>query len=449
MTTRLQPGIIRAGPHELRVGARTLVMGILNITPDSFSGDGLLLQRPYLALEQAHAMVAAGVDIVDAGGESTRPGSDAVPEEVELQRVVPVVRRLAAELAVPISIDTRKAGVAEAALAAGATIVNDVSGFDFDPRMADVVARSGAPVILQHWRKRPPDGTRDIVAFVAEGLEECVARARSAGIPRTQIVIDPGIGFAKGPAQSIEILRRVAEFRARLGLPILIGASRKSYIGRVLDLPIESRLEGSLATAAVMAAGRADAVRVHDVPETVRAVRMADAIGRGWWETPPAWHTVYLGLGANLGDRAATIAHAVERLGTGADLRVIRRSGLYETAPVGVTDQPSFLNAVLEAETLLTPPELLRFVKDVEHDLGRQARVRWGPREIDVDILLYGDERISTPELTIPHAELWNRLFVLVPLAELQPDLPTPRGSTLESWVSAHADEATVKPLGW
>jgi dihydropteroate synthase len=446
--TVVEPGLIRCGRHRLRVGARTLVMGIVNLTPDSFSGDGVAGDLG-LALERGRAMVAAGADILDVGGESTRPGAETVLEEVELARVLPAVGRLAADLSVPISIDTRKARVAEAALAAGATMVNDVSGLDFDPRLAELTARADAALVIGHWRRRAEHDDGDLIEWVAAGLRESVARARAAGVARTQIVADPGLGFAKPPPWTFKIIRRVADLRASLGLPILIGASRKSSIGRVLGAPPDGRLEGSLAAAAVAVAGGADIVRVHDVAETVRAVTVADAICRGWGEPPPTWTPVYLGLGANLGDRATTLAVAMHSLAEHPGMRVIRRSGLYETAPVGVTDQPDFLNAVLEAETTLPPRELLALVKRIEAALGRQAGPRWGPRELDVDILLYGDERVDAPDLTIPHRELWNRPFVLVPLAELRPDLAGPDGRTLAGRLAEDGAPAGVRALGW
>ena len=439
-------GLVHCGAQTLRVGARTLVMGVLNLTPDSFSGDGLDGDVEG-ALRRGRAMVAAGVDLLDLGGESTRPGSEGTPEALELARVVPAVERLATELPVPISIDTRKAHVAEAALAVGATIVNDVSGLDFDPRLADVAASSGAALVIGHWRQRADEG--DLIAWLTGGLAQSVARARAAGVRRTQIIVDPGLGFAKAPPLSLEILGRLPELRAMLGLPLLIGASRKGFIGRVLDLPVEERLEGSLATAVLAVAGGADLVRVHDVAEAVRAVRMADAVVRGWREEPTRWIPIYLGLGANLGDRAASFAVAIGRLAESRAVRVIRRSSLYETAPVGVTDQPPFLNAVLEAETTLPPRELLALLKEIEARLGRQPGPRWGPRPIDLDILLYGDMRVAEPDLTIPHPELWNRDFVLVPLAELQPGLRAPDGGTLAAWVAAHADSVAVRAIGY
>ena len=268
------PGALGERFPGLRAGVRTLVMGILNITPDSFSGDGLQ-GGPDAALRRAEALVAAGADILDVGGESTRPGHDLIPEDVELARVVPVLERLAGRISVPISIDTRKSKVAEAALAAGATIVNDVSGLTFDPRLAEVAAQAGAALIVGHWRRRqssaqnqPPGSERpdhrnvqgdprdqsepeDLIEWLAGGLAESVRIATAAGVPRTRLMVDPGLGFAKLPPVSIAILGRLRELRAHLGLPMLVGASRKGFVGAVLDQPVEDRLEGSLATVAL------------------------------------------------------------------------------------------------------------------------------------------------------------------------------------------------------
>ena len=425
-------------------------MGILNVTPDSFSGDGLAARDVDSIVARGEGLVAAGADLLDVGGESTRPGADTVLEDVERMRVLPVVERLASRVRVPISIDTRKAGVAEAAVRAGASIVNDVSGLEYDPELVEVVARTGAALIVGHWRARTAEDPADLIDWIAAGLRESVRRATAAGVPRTHLMIDPGLGFAKPPAWSFDVQRKWPRLRANLGLPILIGASRKRHIGAALGgAPVERRLAGSVAAASVAAARRADLVRVHDVRESADAVKVADAIGRGWWETPPTWTPVYFGLGANLGPREETLARAFELLGHGTDVRLIRRSALYETAPVGVTDQPPFSNAVVEAETTLPPDALLRLAKEVEDRLGRRARARWGPREIDVDVLLYGDSEIRAPDLTIPHPELWNRLFVLAPLGELQPGLLGPSAQPIDERVLELARTQAARSLSW
>ena len=287
--------LLTIGKFTLEWGKRTYVMGILNLTPDSFSGDGLLVAQnaPEAALEQARIFVQAGVDILDIGGESTRPGAQAVGEAEELARVLPVVGAVAAELDVLISIDTYKASIAEAALQAGAHIVNDVWGLHADADLAGVAARHAAPVILMHNRSswahaeiKEKLGGRyvgipydDLLPDVRRELLESVAIARQAGIPDERIILDPGIGFGKSVAQNLELVDRLGEIR-ELGFPVLLGPSRKSFIGYTLDLPPEQRLEGTAAAVAVGITRGADIVRVHDVPQMMRVVRMTDAIIR-------------------------------------------------------------------------------------------------------------------------------------------------------------------------
>jgi dihydropteroate synthase len=287
--------VASAGTREARLaalplGRRTLVMGIVNATPDSFSGDGCG-EDVDRAVRRGLEHVAAGADLLDVGGESTRPGAEPVPAEVELQRVVPVIRELARRVEVPISVDTYKSEVAEAALEVGASIVNDVWGLGRDPRIADVAARYGAVLVVTHNRAAaarvdalgglyPEVAYADVVAEVAEGLRRAAARAESRGVPRDRIWVDPGLGFGKTPAQSLELLRRLRELA--LGYPLLVGPSRKSFLGRVLGLPVGERLEGTAAAVALAVAGGADVVRVHDVQAMVRVVRVADAVVRGW-----------------------------------------------------------------------------------------------------------------------------------------------------------------------
>jgi dihydropteroate synthase len=271
-------------------GRRTYVMAILNVTPDSFSGDGVGEDLEQ-AVARGRRAVADGADILDVGGESTRPGAEAVTVEEELARVVPVIRALRAALNVPISVDTYKAAVAEAALDAGADVVNDVWALRADPAMAGVIARRGVPVILMHNRSNPAHvaladrvgahyvgpAYDDLLTDVRNELAESVAMALDAGVPAERIILDPGIGFGKTVAQNLELLRRVDEIRA-MGYPVLVGPSRKSFIGLTLDLPPEERLEGTAAAVAVAITRGADVVRVHDVRAMVRVVRMCDAI---------------------------------------------------------------------------------------------------------------------------------------------------------------------------
>jgi dihydropteroate synthase len=426
-------------------------MGIVNLTPDSFSGDGLA-GGVGAAVGRVEALVAAGADLIDLGGESTRPGHEPVSEDEELARVVPVLEQLDGRLRVPISIDTRKAAVAEAALAHGATIVNDVSGLTYDPRLAEVTGRAGASLIVGHWRPRrhdDPDEPADLVDWLAGGLVESIRIATAAGVPRTSLIVDPGLGFAKLPPVSLAILGRLRELRARLGLPMLIGASRKGFIGQVLGKQVEDRLGGSLATVAMSVAAGIDAVRVHDVQPAVEVARMSEAIAYGWSDPMPSWTPIYLGLGANLGDRAGTIARAIQELDAHPHLRVVRRASLYETAPVGVLEQPPFLNTVVEALTTRSGRPLLDAVKRVERTLGRQSRERWGPREIDIDVLLHGATRLEEPGLEIPHRRMWERLFVLDPLAELRPDLTGPDGRPIREHIRELRADQEARSLGW
>ncbi|MEW5829039.1 MAG: dihydropteroate synthase [Chloroflexota bacterium] len=295
---------LEVGKRTLTWGARTLVMGILNITPDSFSGDGLLPPSPpshllqgegsNAALKQAREFIAAGADILDVGGESTRPGAQTVSAGEEIARVVPVIRAIRAEFPdALISIDTYKARVAEAAFEAGAGILNDVWGLRADPDLGPVAARYNAPVILMHNRSNPasvevrgrlgnayigPD-YEDLLEDVKRELLDSVRLARQAGVPDERIILDPGIGFGKTVAQNLELINRLDEIRA-LGFPVLLGPSRKSFIGFTLDLPPDQRIEGTAAAIAIGIARGADIVRVHDVTQMARVARMTDAITR-------------------------------------------------------------------------------------------------------------------------------------------------------------------------
>ncbi len=277
------PDPIRVRDLELRFGQRTYVMGIVNMTPDSFSGDGLLASASptAAAVEQALRMAAEGADIIDVGGESTRPGHAPVGPGEELERVVAVVEAIRERLpGLPISIDTSKPPVAEAALAAGADIVNDVAGVTQGAALAPVAAAAGAPYIVMHSRPEPT--YEDVVAEVVEDLREALAAAEDQGCRRESLIVDPGIGFGKTAEQNLALLGDLGAL-AELGRPVLLGTSRKSTIGKVLDLPADERLEGTLATTAIGIAGGIDIVRVHDVVANVRAARVSDAIIRGGW----------------------------------------------------------------------------------------------------------------------------------------------------------------------
>lgn len=272
---------LRCGRYELALGGRTLVVGIINMTPDSFSGDGLA-EDTEAALRQAEAMMRDGADLLDVGGESTRPGAHPVDEATERMRVLPAVERLARELPIPISIDTRHSSVARAALDAGACLINDVTALQDDPALATLAAERGCPLILSHWTRGPRVPGQDIVARVAQDLQVSIQQALAAGMAAAQIVVDPGIGFGKAAEESLELLRRLGELKRLLPYPMLVGPSRKSFIGKVLGLPEEERLEGTAAAVALAIAGGADIVRVHDVLPMTRVARVADAIVRGW-----------------------------------------------------------------------------------------------------------------------------------------------------------------------
>jgi dihydropteroate synthase len=275
-------------------GARTYVMGIINVTPDSFSGDGTggNLQA---AVDQARRFVAEGADIIDIGGESTRPGSQPVDADEEMRRVLPVVQACAQAVDVPISVDTSKAAVAAAALRAGANLVNDVWGLRADAGLAGVCAGAACPVVIMHNRRTPASATQtgrlgghyaglvyhDLMAEIIQELRESLAIATAAGVSADNIIVDPGLGFAKNAEHNLEVMRRLAELKT-LGRPILIGPSRKSTIGLVLGLPVEQRVEGTAAMVALGIAAGADIVRVHDVLAMARVARMSDAVVRGW-----------------------------------------------------------------------------------------------------------------------------------------------------------------------
>jgi len=282
-----RPAPMRIGARTFAWGERTYVMGIVNVTPDSFSGDGLLTGRSADvvadAVAQSRTMAAEGADLLDVGGESTRPGHVEVAEDEELRRVVPVIAAIRQALPeMPISVDTTKPAVAEAALAAGADLVNDVWAVAPDDSLARVAAAHAGPLVLMHNRAEPR--YEDLVAEVIADLQAAIERAVGAGVAREQLIVDPGFGFGKTPEHNVAILAALGELRV-LGRPILLGTSRKSTLGRILDLPADQRLEATLATTALGIAAGADVVRVHDVRANVRVARTADAIIRGTWRS--------------------------------------------------------------------------------------------------------------------------------------------------------------------
>ncbi len=275
------PRVLEPGGHRLELGGRTLVMGVVNTTPDSFSDAGAFADFED-ARARALEMGTAGADIIDIGGESTRPGAEPVTLEEEVHRTVPLIESIAGEVGVPISIDTYKAEVARKALDAGACIINDISGLRFDPEMIPLAAERGVPVVIMHMQGVPRNMQEnpvydDVVADISRFLRERASEAVAGGVEPGRIFVDPGIGFGKTVEHNLEIVRRIEEFRS-LGYPVVLGTSRKRFIGSVLDRPVTERLLGTAATVAFAVARGVDVVRVHDVEEMVEVVRMADAV---------------------------------------------------------------------------------------------------------------------------------------------------------------------------
>lgn len=282
------PSITKCGNTEFRWGERTYVMGIINLSPESFSGDGLT--DTDTVRKQAHRFIEEGADILDIGGESTKPGLPPISADEEMKRILPVIEKLAGEISVPLSVDTSKYEVAVKALNSGAAILNDQWGLKKSPGLAKLAAERGVPIILmanQRDRgtydpaiKRDTGSCEDILAEVKSNLGNSLALALEQGVPEENVILDPGIGFGKTWQQDIELMRRLSELKT-LGRPILIGTSRKSSIKMILNLPANERVEGTAATVAISIANGADIVRVHDVKEMVRVCRMSDAIVRG------------------------------------------------------------------------------------------------------------------------------------------------------------------------
>lgn len=277
---------LRLRSRSLVLGARTLVMGVLNVTPDSFSDGGKFFSLPR-AVKGALAMQRAGADILDIGAESTRPGSLGISVAEELARLLPVLDALRGRLKIPISVDTRKAAVADFALGAGAELINDTSGLNHDPRLAEVAARHGVPLILMHMRGTPQTMqqlpfAKNVLRDAIGGLQRSVAKARRAGVAKSQIILDPGIGFGKSFPQNYELLAKLPAL-ARLGYPLLVGTSRKGFIGKTISrhgklVPAEERLWGTAATVTASILNGAHIVRVHDVEEMVQVTQVSDAV---------------------------------------------------------------------------------------------------------------------------------------------------------------------------
>ncbi len=409
------------GGVEFRWGERTYVMGVINLTPDSFSADGMGSPEgpgpdAGAVLSRALELAREGVDVIDVGGESTRPGASPIPLDEELRRLLPVLERLARDIILPVSVDTYKAEVARRAVGAGAAMINDVWGLKRDPDLAGVAAEAGVPLVLMHNQRGA--SYRDLIPDIMDSLQGSIERAMASGVGGENIIIDPGIGFGKTVEQNLDVLRCLKGFRD-LGCPLLVGTSRKLAVAP--PLPPAERWGETAATVALAVASGADMVRVHDVSRMARVARMADTLSRG---RGPEEVGAYLGLGSNLGDREANLARALDFLSQ--RVRVEEISSLYETEPVGYRDQPRFLNAVCRVSTVLGPGDLLALAGAVEGRLGRTPSFPNAPRIMDIDVLFYADRVLEGPELRVPHPRLTERAFVLVPLAEMAPDLVHP-----------------------
>jgi dihydropteroate synthase len=423
------------------------LMGILNVTPDSFSDGGRHFE-PALAVARARTMVAEGAAIVDVGGESTRPGHTPVTAEEELRRIVPVLEALRRDFDAPVSVDTSKAPVAREAARLGASVINDVWGLRRDPGMADAVAETASAVVVMHNRESV-DAAIDILDDVERAFERSLSIAARAGVAFSRILLDPGVGFGKTPVQNHACIWNLDRFR-RFGCPILVGLSRKSFIGRIVG---DRRLLGTLAADMLALLRGASVLRIHDVMENRVALDMFNALSASAEPLPRAEPrrdgraSVVFALGGNVGDKAGTMRRALRALGSepGIELTVVSR--LYRTAPWGNTDQDWFVNACALARTDLAPVALLDRVKALEVELGREPGERWGPRVIDIDIIAYDDVALCDPRLTLPHPELFNRAFVLVPLAEIAPERVIGGRRVGEAAANLDAEVSEVVPL--
>ena len=408
-----------------------IIMGILNVTPDSFS-DGGDHDDFESAMACARDMLAQGAQIIDVGGESTRPGSAEVSTDEELARTIPVVKALA-EQGVCVSIDTRHAPVAQAAVQAGAAIINDVTGFR-DPAMVEVARACDAGVVIMHMRGTPDTMASltdydDVVAEVRDYLRDRAAELEQAGIAHDRICLDPGPGFAKTPAQTLDLMRNFHEF-ARLGYPTLAAPSRKRYIGYAygIDDP-KDRDEASAAEALMACELGASVVRTHNVALTAAALRDLRPLA-------------VVGMGCNValtgGDdellegKIAVLNEAIAMMCSLPDTQIVDISSFYESEPAYFEDQDTFVNAIALIRTGLPPKELLKCLQAIENSLGRvRTENRYGPRTCDLDIEDYQMYTSDTPELILPHPRSLERDFVVKPLRELRPNFVFADGKRL------------------
>ncbi len=398
-----------------------IVMGILNVTPDSFSDGG---QHNALgdALEHAHRMLDEGAAIIDVGGESTRPGSDEVSIGEEIDRVIDVVRVLSDE-GVCVSIDTRHAEVARAAVEMGASIINDVSGFR-DPAMVKVATECDAGLVVMHMKGEPKTMQNDpqyddVVAEVRDYLRNRGAELEAAGIAHDRICIDPGPGFGKTPSQTLEMVRNYHEF-ARLGYPLMAAFSRKSFIGYAYHIDNPAERDAASAAEALLACELgASVVRTHNVAMTVKALKDLRPL-------------IVLSLGCNIAlvgnpgeeqeGKIAQLNQAITQLCSLPDSQIIDISSFYSSEPAYYEDQEEFVNAIVLMRCGVAPRELLDYLHAIENSLGRVRTIANGPRTCDIDIVDYQMYVVDNEVLTLPHPRILERDFVVKPLMELRPN---------------------------
>ena len=409
-----------------------IVMGILNLTPDSFS-DGGAHSTLSEALDAAHAMIGQGAQIIDIGGESTRPGSDEVSVGDELDRVIDAVRVLSDE-GICVSIDTRHAEVARACVEMGASIINDVSGFR-DPAMVEVAAACDAGLVVMHMKGEPKTMQDDphyddVVAEVCAYLAEQASMLQAAGIAKERICVDPGPGFGKTPKQTIELVRNFHEVR-RLGYPVMAALSRKSYIGYAYHIDEPAARDDASAAEALMACELgAGVVRTHNVARTMK-------------ELADLRPLVFLGLGCNIplvadeGEetegKIAMLNQAISELCILPDTQLIDVSSFYESEPAYYEDQDTFVNAVVSLRSGISPKELLEYLHTIENSLGRVRSIPNGPRTCDLDILDYQMYVVNTEVLTLPHPRICERDFVVKPFSEIAPGHVLADGKIIDS----------------
>ena len=413
----------KCGSRTLDLG-RTRLMGVLNVTPDSFS-DGGAHNAPDEAIAWAERLLDDGADLIDVGGESTRPSFAPVGCEEEIARVVPVVEALVARGAL-VSVDTRHAEVARAALEAGAHVINDVSGFE-DERMVQVAARAGCGVVAMHAcqgylagevHAERACGAEAFAKGVERYLLEAARRLEQAGVDRASICIDPGPGFGTDPDEDLAVQAATSRM-ARLGYPFLCAPSRKRFVGAVAGAnPASARDAATAGVVCAAALAGARIVRVHDVRTSAQALRALEACAG----IAPQ-RRAFVALGSNMGDRLAQLKGALGALDALPQTHVVAASRAYETEPAYLGDQDLFANAVVELQTRLHPRALIEALLGIEDAAGRVRVVKNGPRCLDVDLVWMEGERQAGPRLTLPHARMGERDFVLTPLADLEPDV--------------------------